>query len=168
MHRNIVGIVSLLAAACGTGRSAAHSHDAQAMIEAKAPAANTRTESAAPKTPVVAPVRPAPVAQPAVPPPPSPEIIAKAKQLAKQGLESYRDGEYDKAETLLKSAITVYPFMADANLTLGRIFLIRGSATRDRTLIAGARMMFEMARAIDPNLREAQVLLDLFREAPPD
>jgi len=104
----------------------------------------------------------------AAPVPPNPEIVAKGKQLAKQGLESYRDGDYDRAESLLKEAIAVYPFLADANLTLGRIFLIRGSATRDRAMITSARTMFEMARAMDPNLREAQVLLDLFREAPPE
>jgi hypothetical protein len=102
------------------------------------------------------------------PPPPNPEHVARAKQLAKQGVEAYRDGDYDRAEALLKEAIAVYPFLADANLTLGRIFLIRGSASRDRALITSARTMFEMARAIDPNLREVQVLLDLFREAPPE
>jgi hypothetical protein len=102
------------------------------------------------------------------PPPPNPEVVAKAKQLAREGVEAYRDGDYDRAEALLKQAIAVYPFLADANVTLGRIFLIRGSAARDRSLITSARTMFEMARAMDPSLREVQVLLDLFREAPPE
>jgi hypothetical protein len=101
-------------------------------------------------------------------PAPNPEHVAKARQRARQGVEAYRDGDYDRAEFLLKEAITFYPFLPDANMTLGRIFLIRGSASRDRALITSARTMFEMTRAMDPNLREVQVLLDLFHEAPPE
>jgi len=61
--------------------------------------------------------------------------------------------------------MTLYPFLAEANLLLGKIFLIRGAATLDRTLIDHARLMFEMAKSLDPTLRETDLLLELF--APP-
>ncbi|MBI3179775.1 MAG: hypothetical protein HYZ27_08945 [Deltaproteobacteria bacterium] len=89
--------------------------------------------------------------------------MARARELVAQGDLCYRKGDYGCAESALKQAITAYPFVAEANVLLGKIFLIRGSASRDRTLLESARLMFEMARAIDPELREAQVLLDLFR-----
>ncbi len=93
----------------------------------------------------------------------SPDDIARARALVAHGDLCYRKGDYTCAENALQQAITAYPFVAEANVLLGKIFLIRGSASRDRTLLESARLMFEMARAIDPELREAQVLLDLFR-----
>ena len=39
---------------------------------------------------------------------------------------------------------------------------MRGSATNDEKLLAGARRMFEMALSLDPGLREAAALLELF------
>ena len=67
---------------------------------------------------------------------------------------------------MLKESVTLYPFVAQANLLLGKVFLIRGSAARDLSLIHSARLMFEMAHALDASLREAEILLDLFL-APP-
>ena len=83
-----------------------------------------------------------------------------------QGAESYRKGSYDRAEKVLKQAMTLYPFVAEGNLTLGKIFLIRGSATRDPALIDSARLMFEMARAMGGDSREADMLLELFQSVP--
>lgn len=83
-------------------------------------------------------------------------------------MQNYSKGEYDRAEELLKEAVTLYPFLPEANLALGKIFLIRGSALRDRAMINSARLMFEMARALDPNMREPAVLLQLFQSSPPE
>jgi len=99
---------------------------------------------------------------------PDPKAAAKARRFILRARIMYGKGEYDKAELVLKEAITMYPFFAEANLLLGKIFLIRGSATRDRTMINSARLMFEMARALDPTLREPAVLLELFMAAPPE
>ncbi len=85
----------------------------------------------------------------------------------REGLHAYRNGDYDQAEGLLKEAVTLYPFMPEASLALGKILLLRGSATRDRALINNARLMFEMARALKPDLREVKELLELF-QPPPD
>ena len=63
---------------------------------------------------------------------------------------------------MLKESITIFPFLAQAQLTLGKIFLIKGSAARDIALLNSARLMFEMARAIDPGQAEIQTLLELF------
>jgi hypothetical protein len=105
---------------------------------------------------------------PAPPPPPDPKVVAKAKRLVKKGVELYYKGDYDGAEHLLKQAIVAYPFSAKANLALGKIFLIRGSAGRDRALINSARLMFEMAHALDGRLRETRVLLELFMGPSPE
>jgi hypothetical protein len=83
-----------------------------------------------------------------------------------QGVGLYRNGSYGEAEQLLKQAMALYPFVAEGNLTLGKIFLIRGSATRDPALIDSARLMFEMARAMDGDAREADLLLELFHTVP--
>jgi hypothetical protein len=56
--------------------------------------------------------------------------------------------------------------LPEATLVLGKILLIRGAAARDPALLASARLMFEMARALDPSLREPVVLLELFAPAP--
>lgn len=89
--------------------------------------------------------------------------VARARQLVEQGMKLYAQGEYDKAEEVLKRGIEIYPFMADANLALAKILLIRASATKDMTLYTNARLMLEMARALDPNLREVEQLLELVR-----
>ncbi len=114
----------------------------------------------------VAPAVRLPPSPPADPPPPNPEDVARARALVKRGELLYRSGDYDQAELTLKEAITAYPFLAQANLLLGKIFLVRGAAKRDLGMIHSARLMFEMARALDGSLREAEVLLDLF-VAPP-
>ncbi len=115
-------------------------------------------------TPPRAPPRPVPGVPTA--PPPETREVARARQLVDQGLRLYRQGDYEKAEVALKEAMTLYPFLADANLALGKIFLIRASATRDLATMNSARLMFEMARAIDPAAREADVLLELFQAVP--
>jgi len=104
---------------------------------------------------------------PGAPPPPNPKMVSHARRLMQRGVNHYHRGEYDKAESLLKEAITMYPFLPKANLVLGKILLIRGSAERDTAKIESARLMFEMARALNPELREPAVLLELF-VAPPD
>jgi hypothetical protein len=103
---------------------------------------------------------------PAKPPPPDPRLLARAQELVATASKAYHAGAYDIAEAALKEAITFYPFIAEANLLLGKIFLLRGSAARDVSLVAGARLMFEMAHTIDPTLREADLLLELFNHEP--
>ena len=95
-------------------------------------------------------------------------MAAKAKKLIHRGRNLYAKGDYERAEALLKEAMVLYPFFAEANLLLGKIFLIRGSAARDRVMIDSARLMFEMARALDPEMREPTVLLELFSVLPPE
>ncbi len=102
----------------------------------------------------------------AKPQPSKREEIARAKKLMEDGVAQYQKGHYDIAEQTLKQAMTVYPFLAKTNITLGKIFLIRGAASRDTTLIDSARLMFEMARAMDGDTREAEVLLELFQSGP--
>jgi tetratricopeptide (TPR) repeat protein len=101
------------------------------------------------------------------PPPIAPQDVARAKKLLEKGLAAYRKGDYDHAEQALKQAMTLYPFFAEANLALGKIFLIRGSATLDRSLINNARLMFEMAHTLDPTLPETDLLLELFQVGTP-
>ncbi len=86
----------------------------------------------------------------------------EAGALVKQAQAAYGEGDYVGAEGLLKEAIAIYPFLTEANLLLGKIFLIRGSAKRDYELINNARLMFEMARALEPSLSDTSALLDLF------
>lgn len=97
---------------------------------------------------------------------PRPDDIARAKDLVARGVTFYRKGSYDEAETLLKQAMALYPFLAEGNLTLGKIFLIRGSAARDPALVDSARLMFEMVSALGGDSREADLLLELFRSVP--
>lgn len=127
--------------------------------------AKTQEQPTSPKPTAIAkrPAKPPPKPAKIEPLPIHPEDIRKARSLVDRGLTAYRRGMYDKAEAALKEAIGRYPFMAEANLALGKIFLIRGSAQRDMALIQSARLMFEMARAMDPSLREVTVLLELFR-----
>ena len=95
-------------------------------------------------------------------PPPSNREMKQAKRLLERGMAHYKRGDYDNAEKYLTEAIGLYPFLPAANLALGKILLIRGSATRDMALMESARLMFEMARALDPSLREPELLLELF------
>ena len=92
-----------------------------------------------------------------------PKLVAEATELLHRGVYAYQLGEYDEAEQALKRSITIYPFLAPANLALGKIFLLRGAATRDEALIESARLMFDMAHNIDPSLREPVMLLELFK-----
>jgi tetratricopeptide (TPR) repeat protein len=88
--------------------------------------------------------------------------IQEARALVEEAHGAYGEGDYAGAEKFLRQAIAIYPFLMEANLLLGKIFLIRGSANRDYELINNARLMFEMARALEPNLAESSALLDLF------
>jgi tetratricopeptide (TPR) repeat protein len=97
-----------------------------------------------------------------------PQLLGRAQALVEVANKQYRAGEYDKAEASLKEAVTLYPFVAEANLLLGKVFLLRGSALRDVSLVNSARLMFEMAHTIDPTMREAELLLGLFHQAPPE
>ena len=97
-----------------------------------------------------------------------PELAVVAQKKIKQAKKLYSTGNYDQAETLLKESITTFPFLAQAQLTLGKIFLIKGSAARDMALLNSARLMFEMARAIDPGSAEVQTLLELFTTQYPE
>lgn len=85
-----------------------------------------------------------------------------ALRLVKKAEKAYATGDYADAEALLKESISLYPFVPMANLLLGKIFLIKGSASRDYTLINSARLMFEMALALDPQLEETITLMELF------
>ncbi len=80
----------------------------------------------------------------------------------------YREGQYGQAEEKLKLSISLYPFMAETNLVLAKILLIRASAARDMTLYTNARLMLEMARALDPRSREVEQLLELVRQPQAD
>ena len=97
-----------------------------------------------------------------------PKLAVKALRKIKRAQKLYTMGEYDQAEALLKESITLFPFLAQAQLTLGKIFLIKGSAARDMALLNSARLMFEMAGAIDPGLAEIQTLLELFTVSYPE
>jgi tetratricopeptide (TPR) repeat protein len=117
-------------------------------------------ESSRQRPPRVAAVTSKPAASDAVT---DPRALREAQELLKQGLAAYHIGAYDEAENLLKRSITLYPFLAPANLALGKIFLLKGAANRDEALIQSARLMFDMAHNIDPSLREPKVLLELFK-----
>lgn len=115
------------------------------------------------------------VSKPLVPEPaldrsPSKEVLDSKKRSAAQvlvenGRALFKDGRYREAEIELKKAIQLYPFLAEANLWLGKVFLIHGAAKQDTMLIESARLMFQMSKSIDPNLREADILLGLFPPA---
>lgn len=89
--------------------------------------------------------------------------IAKARALLEQGTAFYREGRYEQAEERLKQAITLYPFMPEANVVLAKILLMRASAARDATLYAQARLMLEMAQSLNPKDPEIDELLQLVR-----
>lgn len=88
---------------------------------------------------------------------------ARAQSLVKKATEAYHHGDYDSAENSLKEAITIYPFLAEANIVMGKVLLVRASVARDPSLMKDARLMFEMALQLDPSAKEPQRLMDLFR-----
>lgn len=114
--------------------------------------------ASAPSTPAVR--LPPPEARDTTPP----EDVERAHALVDEGMRLYREGQYDQAEKVLQEAITLYPFMAEANLTLAKILLIRASATHDLGLYTNARLMLEMAHALDPQSTEIEQLLELVRQ----
>ena len=75
----------------------------------------------------------------------------------------YRQGKYHQSEQLLKECLLLNPFLAKANLLLGKLFLLQSAGSKDRSLVESAKLMFEMALRNDPNLREAKILLGLFK-----
>lgn len=97
---------------------------------------------------------------------PDAKVLAEAQTYLSTGLAAFQRGDYEAAEVALKTAITLHPFLAQAHLTLGKVWLVRGAANKDYALVDNARLMFEMARAIDPTLAEAGLMLDLFRTRP--
>lgn len=97
-----------------------------------------------------------------------PKLAIVARKKIKRAKKLYGSGDYDEAEKLLKESITTFPFLAEAQLALGKIFLIKGSAARDIALLNSARLMFEMAAAIDPAHAEVQTLLELFTTQYPE
>jgi tetratricopeptide (TPR) repeat protein len=119
----------------------------------------------------------APVAAEATPPrsrPAEPEVRndappvnqqdqTRAQELAAAGQRAFLAGDYKKAEQTLREAVTLFPFLPSASLTLGKIYLLRAEATREASLLASARQMFEMAHSLDPTNPEPQQLLDLLK-----
>ncbi|MEC9466633.1 MAG: hypothetical protein VX834_12655 [Myxococcota bacterium] len=89
--------------------------------------------------------------------------MAEAQKKLAEARHLFTRGRYERAEVLLKDAITLFPFVPEANLLLGKIFLIRGAANRDLTMMDNAWLMFEMAKAMEPENREVTTLLELFR-----
>ena len=76
----------------------------------------------------------------------------------------YRQGKYRQSERLLKECLLWNPFLAKGNLLLGKLFLLRSAGSNDKSLVESAKLMFEMALRNDPNLREAKILLGLFKK----
>lgn len=153
IHR--LAAIALLASAC---HSAPPPSAPPAVAEAR-PAPEPPPEEAAP-----VPEASTSLSEPEATPEPDPATKARALARFEKGQELFRQGRYDEAEVELKEALNLYPFMAPANLVLGKVFLIRGAAVRDEVMIDSARLMFKMALSIDPALREANVLLSLFKE----
>ena len=142
----------------GCSQSARIQNKAQVSPGADKPK-TTATKDVLPKTP---PTKKVIKKEPRRIPETDPQLAVIAQKKIKKAKKLYSTGQYDQAETLLKESITAFPFLAQAQLTLGKIFLIKGSAARDMALLNSARLMFEMARAIDPGQAEVQTLLELF------
>ena len=103
-----------------------------------------------------------------IPKGPSETDMQRAGELKRMDNVAYTKGLYDEAEALLKRSILLYPMMPLANLLLGKVFLVRGSAIQDYGMIRSARTRFEMERTIDPSLAETDILLELFWARPVD
>ena len=89
--------------------------------------------------------------------------LNEALKLTDEGRRSYLDGRYDSAERVLKDALLLYPFLPEARLLLAKVLLVRGAAGRDLATLKLAKLMLEMALAMQPDLQEAVQLLELFR-----
>ena len=89
--------------------------------------------------------------------------LDEALRLTEDGRRSYLDGHYDNAERVLKDALLLYPFLPEARLLLAKVLLVRGAAGRDLATLKLAKLMLEMALAMQPDLQEAVQLLELFR-----
>ena len=130
------------------------------------------------KTPATAPVvlkNPTPAAKPSEPEGETPRLdiveaeqatlndqdLAMGLELTDEGRTSYFDGDYDAAERSLKDALLVYPFLPEARLLLAKVLLVRGAAGRDLATLKLAKLMLEMALAMQPDLLEATQLLEL-------
>lgn len=87
--------------------------------------------------------------------------LAMGLELTGKGRASYFDGDYDAAERSLKDALLVYPFLPEARLLLAKVLLVRGAAGRDLATLKLAKLMLEMALAMQPDLLEATQLLEL-------
>ena len=88
--------------------------------------------------------------------------LDEALRLTEDGRRSYLDGRYDNAERVLKDALLLYPFLPEARLLLAKVLLVRGAAGRDLATLKLAKLMLEMALAMQPDLAEAVKLLELF------
>ena len=55
----------------------------------------------------------------------------------------------------------MYPFLPEARLLLAKVLLVRGAAGRDLATLKLAKLMLEMALAMQPELLEATQLLEL-------
>ena len=89
--------------------------------------------------------------------------LKEAMKLTADGKRSYLEGRYDSAERVLKDALLLYPFLPEARLLLAKVLLVRGAAGRDLATLKLAKLMLEMALAMQPDLEEATQLLELFR-----
>ena len=98
----------------------------------------------------------------------SDQDLAMGLELTGKGRAAYFDGDYDAAERSLKDALLVYPFLPEARLLLAKVLLVRGAAGRDLATLKLAKLMLEMALAMQPELIEATQLLELLSsELPP-
>ena len=90
--------------------------------------------------------------------------LDEALRLTDEGRRFYLDGRYDSAERVLKDALLLYPFIPEARLLLAKVLLVRGAAGRDLATLKLAKLMLEMALAMQPDLQEATQLLELFEQ----
>jgi hypothetical protein len=65
------------------------------------------------------------------------------------------------AQESLQQSMAAYPFFFAAQLTLGKIYLMRGAAQNDKQLLQRAEQLFQMAQQIEPSAEEPRLLLRL-------
>ena len=82
-------------------------------------------------------------------------------RLLATGLAQFRQGEYAAAQRSLQQSMAAYPFFFAAQLTLGKIYLLRGAAVQDKQLLQRAEQLFEMAQQIEPSAPEPRLMLRL-------
>ena len=87
--------------------------------------------------------------------------LAMGLELTGKGRAAYFDGDYDAAERSLKDALLVYPFLPEARLLLGKSSLGSWSGRTRFGDLKLAKLMLEMALAMQPELLEATQLLEL-------